>query len=56
MKITYDPVKRAITLADRGIDLRAPSKYSRARHGVSLMSGAITERFAFSRLAIFADV
>jgi uncharacterized DUF497 family protein len=55
MKITYDPVKRAVTLADRGLDFEDAAE---GFHDDTLdfpTFTRITASCASSRSAIFAD-
>jgi uncharacterized protein len=55
MKITFDPVKRAVTLAERGLDFEDPAEVFRADTLDFPDERRDYANFACLRLAIFAD-
>lgn len=50
MKVTYDPEKRAKTLAERGLDLKMLCMSSPERPSITSMTGMIMPRNAGLRL------
>ena len=55
MKVTYDPIKREITLAERGLDFEDAAEFSVVIRWISLTIAGTTANCASSRSAISVD-